>query len=70
MVFPAQKAYQQLLERIHNDCFPVVLSGFDSNHQHVFQRAKDNDLGVWLSGTPVESNNLILVHRNFVMPCH
>ena len=39
----------------------VLLSGFDSTHQCVLQRAKNNDLGVWLSVTPVESNNFDLM---------
>ena len=57
MVFSARKAYQQLLEHTHNDLFSVVSSAFDLTHQQIFQRAKDNDLTVWLSITPVKSNN-------------
>ena len=49
MVFSAQKAYHQLLERTNNDLFSVVSSGFDSLHQRGLLRVKDNDLGVWLS---------------------
>ena len=63
--FCAQKAYQQFLERIHNDLFSVVLSGFESTHQHVLKRAKDNALDVWLSVTPVESNNFDLSVQEF-----
>ena len=65
MVFSAKKAYHQLLERSHNDLFSVVLSGFDSTHQRVLQRATDNDLGVWLSVTPVESNHFDLSAQEF-----
>ena len=65
MVFSAKKAYHQLLERSHNDLFSVVLSGFDSTHQRVLQRARDNDLGVWLSVTPVESNHFDLSAQEF-----
>ena len=65
MVFSAQKAYQQILEHIHNDLFSVALSSFDSTHQSVLQRAKDNDLDVWLSVTPVESNNFDLSVQEF-----
>ena len=65
MFFSAQKAYQQILECIYNDLFSVALSGFDSTHQRVLQRAKDNDLDVWLSVTPVESNNFDLSVQEF-----
>ena len=65
MVFSSQKAYHQLMECSHNDLFSVVLSGFDSTHQCVLQRTKDNDLGVWLSVTPVESNNFDLNAQEF-----
>ena len=65
MVFSAKKVYHQLLEHSHNDLFSVVLSGFDSTHHHVFQRARDNDLGVWLSVIPVESNHFDLGAQEF-----
>ena len=65
MVFSAKKAYHQLLERSHNDLFSVVLSGFHSTQQRVLQRARDNDLGVWLSVTPVESNHFDLSAQEF-----
>ena len=65
MVFSAQKAYRQLMECSHSDLFSVVLSGFDSTHQCVLQRAKDNDLGVWHSVTPVQSNNFDLSAQEF-----
>ena len=57
MVFAAWKAYQQLLDRTHNDSFSLISSSFDQTHQRVLQRAKDNDLAVWLSVTPVENNH-------------
>ena len=63
--FSAQKAYHQLMEHSHNDLFSVVLSGFDSTHQRVLQTARDNDLGVWLSVTPVESNHFDLSTQEF-----
>ena len=63
--FSAKKAYHQLMERSHNDLFSVVLSGFDSTHQRVLQRARDNDLGVWLSVIPVESNQFDLSAQEF-----
>ena len=53
------------MERSHNDLFSVVLSGFDSTHQRVLQRAKDNDFDVLLSVTPVESNNFDLSVQEF-----
>ena len=65
MVFSAQKAYHQLMECSHIDLFSVVLSGFDSIHQRVLQRARDNSLGVWLSVTPVESNHFDLSAQEF-----
>ena len=64
-VFSTQKAYQQLLECTHNDLFSVALSGFDSTHQCVLKRAKDNDLDVWFSVIPVESNNFDLSVQEF-----
>ena len=45
--------------------FSVVSSGFDSLHQRGIQRAKDNDLGVWLSVVPVERNNFDLSAQEF-----
>ena len=51
MVFAAQKAYQQLLDRTHNDLFSMISSSFDQTHQRILQRAKDNDLAVWLSAS-------------------
>ena len=36
-----------------------------SSSERVLQRAKDNDLGVWLSVTPVESNNFDLSVQEF-----
>ena len=65
MVFSVQKSYHQLMEHSHNDLFSVVLADFDSTHQHVFQRAKDNDLGVWFSVTLVESSNFNLSAQEF-----
>ena len=65
MVFAARKAYQQLLDRTHNDLFPKISSSFDQTHQRVLQRAKDNDLAVWLSVTPVENNHFDLSAQEF-----
>ena len=65
MVFSARKAYHQLMELSHNDLFSVVLSGLDLTHQRVLQRARDNDLGVWLSVTPVESSHFDLSAQEF-----
>ena len=65
MVFSAQKVYHQLMEHRRNDLFSVVLSGFDSTHQCVLQRARDNDFDVWLSVTPIESNNFDLGAQEF-----
>ena len=53
------------MERSHNNLFSVVLSGFDSTHQRVLQIARDNDLDVWLSVTPVESNHFDLSAQEF-----
>ena len=36
-----------------------------STHQRVLQRAKDNDLGYWLSVTSVEGNNFDLSTQEF-----
>ena len=65
MVFAARKAYQQLLDRAHNDSFSLISSSFDQTHQRVLQRAKDNDLAVWLSVTPVENNHFDLSAQEF-----
>ena len=35
MVFAAQKAYQQLLDRTHNDLFSMISSSFDQTHQRI-----------------------------------
>ena len=65
MVLSAQKAYYQFMKCSHNDLFSIVLSDFDFTHQRVLQRAKDNDLGVWLSVIPVESKNFDLSAQEF-----
>ena len=43
----------------------MVSSDFDSTYQWVLERAKDNDLAVWLSITPVENNNFDLSAQIF-----
>ena len=65
MVFAAQKTYQQLLDHTHNDLFIMISSSFDLTHQRVLQGAKDNDLAVWLSITPVQSNHFGLSAQEF-----
>ena len=43
----------------------MISSSFDQTHQRVLQRAKDNDLAVWLSVTPVENNHFDLSVQEF-----
>ena len=53
------------MEHTHNNLFSTISSSFDLTHQCILQRAKDNDLSVWLCVTPVESNHFDLSAQEF-----
>ena len=65
MVFSARSSYRQKINQTSESLFQSILPEFDPHHQRAINRAKDNNLAVWLSVLPIAANNFDLTAQEF-----
>ena len=65
MVFSARSSYHQKVNQTSESLFQSILPEFDPHRQRAINRAKDNNLAVWLTVLPIAANNFDLTAQEF-----